>query len=114
MRIVIQRVRNASVTIDGKQKSAIGQGLLIPLGVTEEDTKEDADWLVKKVIGLRIFIDEQGMMNRSVEDVDGEIMVVSQFTLLASYKKGNRPSWIRAAKHEIAIPMYEYFCGLWR
>ena len=89
MRIVIQRVRNASVTIDGKQKSAIGQGLLILLGVTEEDTKEDADWLVKKVIGLRIFNDEQGMMNRSVEDVDGEIMVVSQFTLLASYKKGN-------------------------
>ena len=91
MRIVIQRVRNASVTIDSKQKSAIGQGLLILLGVTEEDTKEDADWLVKKVIGLRIFNDEQGMMNRSVEDVDGEIMVVSQFTLLASYKKGNRP-----------------------
>ena len=84
MRIVIQRVRNASVTIDCKQKSAIGQGLLILLGVTEEDTKEDADWLVKKVIGLRIFNDEQGMMNRSVEDVDGEIMVVSQFTLLAS------------------------------
>ena len=111
MRIVIQRVRNASVTIDCKQKSAIGQGLLILLGVTEEDTKEDADWLVKKVIGLRIFNDEQGMMNRSVEDVDGEIMVVSQFTLLASYKKGNRPSWIRAAKHEIAIPMYEYFCN---
>ena len=99
------------MTIDGKQKSAIGQGLLILLGVTEEDTKEDADWLVKKVIGLRIFNDEQGMMNRSVEDVDGEIMVVSQFTLLASYKKGNRPSWIRAAKHEIAIPMYEYFCN---
>ncbi len=111
MRIVIQRVRNASVTIDCKQKSAIGQGLLILLGVTEEDTKEDADWLVKKVIGLRIFNDEQGMMNRSVEDVDGEIMVVSQFTLLASYKKGNRPSWIRAAKHETAIPMYEYFCN---
>ena len=88
------------MTIDCKQKSAIGQGLLILLGVTEEDTKEDADWLVKKVIGLRIFNDEQGMMNRSVEDVDGEIMVVSQFTLLASYKKGNRPSWIRAARRQ--------------
>lgn len=110
MRIVIQRVRHASVTIGGQQKSAIGQGLLILLGVCEDDTTEDADWLVRKAAALRIFDDEDGVMNRSVTDIGGEVMVVSQFTLFASYKKGNRPSWLRAARHDISIPLYEYFC----
>lgn len=110
MRIVIQRVRHASVTINGTVKSAIQQGLLLLLGVEESDTSEDVDWLVRKVVGLRIFDDEQGVMNRSVMDVGGEALVVSQFTLFASYKKGNRPSWLRAARHEISIPLYEEFC----
>ncbi|MCR4854218.1 MAG: D-tyrosyl-tRNA(Tyr) deacylase, partial [Prevotella sp.] len=110
MRIVIQRVNNASVTIEGEVKSSIGQGYLILLGVCEEDTKEDVDWLVRKVIGLRVFDDEAGVMNRSITDVDGEILVVSQFTLYASYKKGNRPSWLRAARHEISVPLYNDFC----
>ena len=111
MRIVIQRVQNASVTISGKVKSAIGQGFLILLGICEDDTHEDVDWLVKKVSGLRVFDDENGVMNLSLGDVDGEALVVSQFTLMASYKKGNRPSWIRAARHETAIPLYEEFCN---
>lgn len=111
MRIVIQRVRQASVTIDGLFKSSIGQGLMVLVGICEEDTENDADWLAKKTIGLRIFDDEQGVMNRSVTDVGGEVMVVSQFTLYASYKKGNRPSWLRAARHEISVPLYEYFCN---
>lgn len=110
MRIVIQRVRHASVTIDGRVKSSIQQGLLLLLGVEEADTSDDVDWLVRKVVGLRIFDDEQGVMNRSVMDVGGEALVVSQFTLFASYKKGNRPSWLRAARHEISIPLYEEFC----
>ena len=110
MRIVIQRVKHASVTIDGEVKSAIGNGLLILLGVCEDDTKDDADWLVHKIISLRVFDDDDGVMNRSVMDVGGECMVVSQFTLYASYKKGNRPSWLRAARHEISVPLYEYFC----
>ena len=110
MRIVIQRVNNASVSIDGQVKSAIGPGYLILLGVCEEDTKEDVDWLVHKVIGLRVFDDENGVMNRSIMDVGGDILVVSQFTLYASYKKGNRPSWLRAARHEVSIPLYESFC----
>ena len=110
MRIVIQRVSQASVSIDGHIKSSIGNGYLILLGVCEEDTEEDIEWLVKKVVNLRVFDDEQGVMNRSITDVDGEILVVSQFTLFASYKKGNRPSWLRAAKHEISIPLYEMFC----
>ena len=111
MRIVIQRVKHASVTINGNKKSEIGQGLLVLLGVCEEDTKEDAEWLARKVAALRVFDDSEGVMNRSVLDISGEIMVVSQFTLFASYKKGNRPSWLRAARHEIAIPLYEYFCS---
>ena len=111
MRIVIQRVQNASVTISGKVKSAIGQGFLILLGICEDDTHEDVDWLGKKVSGLRVFDDENGVMNLSLGDVDGEALVVSQFTLMASYKKGNRPSWIRAAHHETAIPLYEEFCN---
>lgn len=110
MRIVIQRVSEASVTIEQQVKSSIQAGLLILLGIGEEDTEEDAKWLVNKVIGLRIFDDEQGIMNRSIMDINGEILVVSQFTLMASYKKGNRPSWIHAARHEVSIPLYNYFC----
>ena len=111
MRIVIQRVKRASVSINGNKKSEIEQGLLVLLGVCEEDTKEDAEWLARKVAALRVFDDSEGVMNRSVLDISGEIMVVSQFTLFASYKKGNRPSWLRAARHEISIPLYEYFCS---
>ena len=110
MRIVIQRVNSASVSIDGQVKSAIGPGYLILLGVCEEDTKEDVDWLVRKIISLRVFDDENGVMNRSIMDVGGDILVVSQFTLYASYKKGNRPSWLRAARHEVSVPLYETFC----
>lgn len=110
MRTVIQRVKHASVTIDDNIKSSIGKGYLILLGVCEEDSEEDVDWLVKKVLGLRIFDDENGVMNRSIIDVGGEILIVSQFTLYASYKKGNRPSWLRAARHEISVPLYENFC----
>lgn len=110
MRTVIQRVSEASVTIEQKVKSSIQAGLLILLGIGEEDIEEDAKWLVNKVIGLRIFDDEQGIMNRSIMDINGEILVVSQFTLMASYKKGNRPSWIHAARHEVSIPLYNYFC----
>lgn len=110
MRTVIQRVQHASVTIDGRQKSAIGHGLLLLLGVEETDTTDDVDWLVKKVAALRIFDDENGVMNRSILDVQGEALVVSQFTLYASYKKGNRPSWFRAARHDISVPLYEEFC----
>ena len=110
MRIVIQRVSHASVTIEGNVKSAIKKGYLILLGVCEEDTSEDVEWLVRKVIGLRVFDDENGVMNRSIMDVSGEILVISQFTLFASYKKGNRPSWLRAAKHEVSIPLYNEFC----
>ncbi len=111
MRIVIQRVSRASVTIEGTVKSAIEKGYLILIGVCEEDTEEDVEWLVRKVIGLRVFDDENGVMNRSIMDVNGEILVISQFTLFASYKKGNRPSWLRAAKHEISIPLYNEFCS---
>ncbi len=110
MRIVIQRVQHASVTIDGKVHSAIQQGFLILLGVCDEDTSEDVDWLVKKVAGLRVFDDENHVMNRSILDVQGEALVVSQFTLFASYKKGNRPSWFKAGSHEHSIPLYEEFC----
>ena len=110
MRIVIQRVSHASVTIEGEVKSAIRQGYLILLGIEESDTSEDVDWLARKVIGLRVFDDENHVMNRSIMDINGEILVISQFTLFASYKKGNRPSWLRAAKHEISIPLYEEFC----
>lgn len=110
MRVVIQRVSSASVTVCGVQKSAIGPGLLILLGIGPEDGPEDIDWLVRKVAGLRIFNDEAGVMNRSVVETGGEALVVSQFTLMASTKKGNRPSYIGAAGHEIAIPLYEAFC----
>ena len=110
MRAVIQRVSSASVTIGGQVKSSIGKGFLILLGVGYEEGQEDIDWLVKKISGLRIFDDEAGVMNRSVVDVGGEALVVSQFTLMASTKKGNRPSYIHAAGHEIAVPLYESFC----
>lgn len=110
MRTVIQRVQHASVTIDGEVHGQIGQGLLILLGVTEGDTEEDSLWLARKIAQLRIFDDAQGVMNLSVKDVQGEALVVSQFTLYASTKKGNRPSWIHAAGHELAVPMYEDFC----
>lgn len=109
MRIVIQRVAHASVTINGTVKSAIGQGYMILVGIEEADTMEDVEWLTKKVINLRVFEDENHVMNRSILEVDGEILLISQFTLHASYKKGNRPSYIRAAKHETAIPLYQAF-----
>ena len=109
MRVVIQRVCHASVTIEGKVKSAIGQGLLILVGFEAADTQEDVQWMTRKVLGLRIFNDDQGVMNRSVLDVQGEILIVSQFTLHAMTAKGNRPSYIRAAGHDIAIPLYESF-----
>lgn len=110
MRIVIQRVTHASVAIDGKVKSAIGRGFLILLGICGEDTEEDVEWLVKKVAALRVFDDADGVMNLPITDIGGEALVVSQFTLMASYKKGNRPSYIRAAGHDIAVPLYEHFC----
>ena len=110
MRIVIQRVSEASVSIKNTMKSAIQQGFLILLGIGEDDSEDDIEWLVKKVVNLRVFDDEQGIMNKSILDVNGEILVVSQFTLMASYKKGNRPSYIHAAKHEISIPLYQLFC----
>ena len=111
MRAVIQRVSSASVTIDGLVKSSIGPGLLILLGIGNEDGQEDIEWLVKKIAGLRIFDDDAGVMNRSVIDIAGEALVVSQFTLMASTKKGNRPSYIGAAGHQLAIPLYEQFCA---
>ena len=111
MRIIIQRCANASVTINDCVKVAINKGYLILLGIEESDTKNDANWLIHKVINLRIFDDEQGVMNKSIMEIGGEILVISQFTLFASYKKGNRPSWLRAAKHEISVPLYEYFCN---
>lgn len=109
MRIVIQRVKEASVSIDDELKGKIDQGLLILLGIEEEDNQEDIDWLTKKIVNLRIFDDENGVMNYSVKDIQGEILLVSQFTLHASTKKGNRPSYIRAAKPETATPLYEKF-----
>lgn len=110
MRVVIQRTSHASVTINTVCKASIGKGLLILLGIEEADEVEDIDWLCKKITNLRIFDDEQGVMNKSVLDIDGEILLISQFTLHASTKKGNRPSYIKAAKPEIAIPLYEEFC----
>ena len=109
MRTVLQRVSEASVSIGGTTVGSIGRGLLILLGIEPADTEADADWLVKKAAALRIFDDDEGVMNRSVADVGGRALVVSQFTLMASYKKGNRPSYIRAAGHETAVPLYEYF-----
>ena len=111
MRLVIQRVTHASVTIEGVLKSKIGKGLLILVGIEDADTDADINWLAQKVVNLRIFDDENGVMNRSVIDVEGEILIVSQFTLHAMTAKGNRPSYIRASKPDFAIPMYEKFCA---
>ena len=110
MKAVIQRVAHAGVTIDGALKASVGKGLLVLLGVGYEDGADDIRWLVRKISGLRIFDDENGVMNRSVVDVDGEVIVVSQFTLMADCRRGNRPSYINAANHEIAIPLYLEFC----
>ena len=110
MRAVIQRVSHASVTINGSVKSQIQQGFLILLGICNEDSSEDVEWLVKKIANLRVFGDENDVMNRSILEVGGEALVVSQFTLYASYKKGNRPSWFKAGSHEHSIPLYEAFC----
>ena len=112
MKVVIQRVSDASVAIEGKIKASIGKGLLILAGFEEADVEEDLDWMVRKVMGLRIFNDEGGVMNLSVKEVHGEVLIISQFTLHASTKKGNRPSYIKAAKPDIAIPLYERFLKL--
>ena len=109
MRVVLQRVKEASVTIEGVVKSEIKEGLLILVGIENEDTADDIQWLASKIVQIRIFSDEAGLMNRSVMDIQGEMLVVSQFTLHASTKKGNRPSFLRAARPDIAIPMYENF-----
>ena len=111
MRTVIQRVSHASVTINGTVKSAIEKGLLVLVGIEDADTEEDIQWLCKKIVGLRVFDDEQGVMNKNIQDAGGDILVISQFTLFASTKKGNRPSYIRAAKPDISIPLYEKFCN---
>ena len=110
MRVLIQRVSNSSVTIDGTVKNRIGNGLLVLLGIENTDGNEDIEWLTSKIVNLRVFDDEQGVMNYSIQEIGGEILVVSQFTLHASTKKGNRPSYIKAAKPYIAIPLYENFC----
>ncbi|MBO7609901.1 MAG: D-tyrosyl-tRNA(Tyr) deacylase [Muribaculaceae bacterium] len=110
MRIVIQRVKRASVTIDGTLHSKIGEGMMVLVGVREGDTPADVEWLAAKTAALRIFDDDAGVMNRSVIDVGGEVMAVSQFTLNASTKKGNRPSYIHAAGHDLAVPLYEAYC----
>jgi D-tyrosyl-tRNA(Tyr) deacylase len=110
MRILIQRVNEASVEIEGQITAHIQTGLLVLVGIENDDTVDDSNWLAGKLVGLRIFDDEHGVMNRSVLDISGEVLIVSQFTLHAMTKKGNRPSYIKAAKHEIAIPLYEHFC----
>lgn len=112
MRAVIQRVSNAKVSINGIEASIINHGLLLFLGIEKEDTKEDLKWLVNKIINLRIFNDLNGVMNVSLLDSKGDLLVISQFTLIASSKKGNRPSYVRAAKHDLAIPLYESFIKL--
>ncbi|XOV71788.1 MAG: D-aminoacyl-tRNA deacylase [Verrucomicrobiota bacterium] len=109
MRIVLQRVSEASVTIEGKVKGAIGWGFLILLGIEAEDNQTDIDWLCGKIARMRVFSDDEGKMNRSLEDIGGEVLVISQFTLHASTKKGNRPSYIKAAPPDIAVPLYEAF-----
>lgn len=110
MRILIQRVKKASVSIEGEVNSFINNGLLVFVGICEQDKDEDIEWLTKKIANIRLFDDENGVMNKSVTEIDGEILAVSQFTLMAATKKGNRPSYIKAAKPEISIPLYEQFC----
>lgn len=112
MRAVIQRVKEASVSIEGNIKSSIKDGYLVLVGIEEADNKEDIEWLCKKIVGLRVFDDENHVMNKSIKDIDGEILVISQFTLWASYKKGNRPSYLRAGSHAITVPLYEQFCNV--
>ena len=112
MRAVIQRVTHASVTINGERTEEIGKGYLVLIGCENADNEEDIDWLSKKICNLRVFDDENGVMNKSILDIGGEILVVSQFTLWASYKKGNRPSYLRAGSHEVTIPLYERFCAV--
>ena len=112
MKVVIQRVKESSVEIDNKIKAEIGKGLLILIGISQDDSKTDAEWLVNKVLNIRIFNDSDGIMNKSVVDIQGEILIISQFTLMASTRKGNRPSYIKSASHEIAIPLYDYFIDL--
>ena len=112
MRIVIQRVLEAEVKVEGVVKGAISQGLMVLLGIETTDTDHDIDWLANKLVNLRIFNDSKGVMNQSLLAIEGELLVISQFTLMAASKKGNRPSYIRAAKHEIAIPLYEKFLRL--
>lgn len=111
MRVLIQRVRRASVTVDGEFVSEIGKGLLVFVGICDEDGNEDIEWLTKKIANIRLFDDDNGVMNLSVNDVCGEVLAVSQFTLMASTKKGNRPSYIKAAKPDISVPLYEQFCN---
>lgn len=112
MRIVIQRVSKARVSVDGDVKGEIGKGLMVLVGVETGDTEADAEWLAQKTVGLRIFNDNEGVMNLSVAQTDGDVLAVSQFTLTASTRKGNRPSYIRAAGHELAVPLYEAYCRL--
>ena len=111
MRAVIQRVSEASVSIGGNVKSAIGKGFVVLVGICAEDDQSDVEWLVRKITNLRVFNDDNGVMNRPITEIGGNILVISQFTLFASYKKGNRPSWLRAASHGIAIPLYNDFCA---
>ena len=111
MRVLIQRVKEASVTVDNEVISLIDKGLLIFIGITDDDTRDDILWLTKKIANIRLFDDENGVMNLSVIDAGGDILAVSQFTLMASTKKGNRPSYIKAAKPEISVPLYEEFCS---
>jgi D-tyrosyl-tRNA(Tyr) deacylase len=114
MKVVIQRVKSSSVQINQKIKSEIERGLLVFIGICHDDTKSDAEWLVNKILNLRIFNDKHGVMNESLIDVNGEILIISQFTLMALTKKGNRPSYIRSAPHKIAIPLYEYFVEMFK
>lgn len=114
MKVVIQRVKSASVQINQKLKSKIEVGFLVFIGICVDDTKSDAEWLVNKILNLRIFNDKQGVMNESLIDVNGEILIISQFTLMALTKKGNRPSYIRSASHKIAIPLYEHFVEMFK
>ena len=112
MKLVIQRVKESSVQIDNKIKAEIGKGLLVLIGISQEDNKLDVEWLVNKVLNIRIFNDSDGIMNKSIIDIKGEVLIISQFTLMALTKKGNRPSYIKSASHEIAIPLYNYFIEL--
>ncbi len=114
MKVVIQRVKSASVQINQKLKSKIEMGFLVFIGICVDDTKNDAEWLVNKILNLRIFNDKQGVMNESLIDVNGEILIISQFTLMALTKKGNRPSYIRSASHKIAISLYEHFVEMFK